>query len=45
MLLPAATEDQVRALARAGVLLPPRKSTSFGPKPAAGLTLRVLGLS
>ncbi|WP_128377290.1 DUF1015 family protein [Streptomyces cavernae] len=41
LLLPAITEDQVRELAGAGVLLP-RKSTSFGPKPAAGLALRVL---
>lgn len=44
LLLPAITEDTVRELAGAGVLLP-RKSTSFGPKPAAGLALRVLGLS
>ncbi|MFP8959006.1 DUF1015 family protein [Streptomyces nanhaiensis] len=43
LLLPALTEDRVRQLAEAGVLLP-RKSTSFGPKPAAGLALRVLGL-
>ncbi|MEU0042784.1 DUF1015 domain-containing protein [Streptomyces werraensis] len=43
LLLPAITEDQVRELAGAGVLLP-RKSTSFGPKPAAGLALRVLDL-
>ncbi|GAA3791996.1 DUF1015 family protein [Streptomyces phyllanthi] len=41
LLLPPITEDQVRELAGAGVLLP-RKSTSFGPKPAAGLALRVL---
>ncbi|MEU0170562.1 DUF1015 domain-containing protein [Streptomyces iakyrus] len=44
LLLPAITEDQVRELAGAGVLLP-RKSTSFGPKPAAGLALRVLDLT
>ncbi|MFI9585952.1 DUF1015 domain-containing protein [Streptomyces sp. NPDC052236] len=41
VLLPAVTEYTVRRLAAAGVLLP-RKSTSFGPKPAAGLALRVL---
>ncbi|MFH9819742.1 DUF1015 family protein [Streptomyces sp. NPDC017230] len=42
LLLPATTEVRVRELARAGVLMPP-KSTSFGPKPAVGLALRVLG--
>jgi len=42
LLLPAVTEGLVRELAGAGVLLP-RKSTSFGPKPAAGLVLRVRG--
>ncbi|WP_338675311.1 DUF1015 domain-containing protein [Streptomyces sp. SCSIO 30461] len=41
VLLPAPTEDGVRGLAEQGVLLP-RKSTSFGPKPAAGLVMRVL---
>lgn len=41
LLLPAVTEDTVRSLAAKGVLLP-RKSTSFGPKPAAGLAMRVL---
>ncbi|MFD9207401.1 DUF1015 family protein [Streptomyces sioyaensis] len=41
VLLPAMTETTVRQLAANGVLLP-RKSTSFGPKPAAGLVLRVL---
>lgn len=41
VLLPNITEDTVRQLAGEGVLLP-RKSTSFGPKPAAGLALRVL---
>ncbi|MEU8915000.1 DUF1015 domain-containing protein [Streptomyces nigrescens] len=41
VLLPDITEDTVRQLAGEGVLLP-RKSTSFGPKPAAGLALRVL---
>ncbi|GLF95866.1 DUF1015 domain-containing protein [Streptomyces yaizuensis] len=40
VLLPAVTEPTVRALAEAGVLLP-RKSTSFGPKPVAGLVLRL----
>ncbi|MBU6532426.1 DUF1015 family protein [Streptomyces sp. NPDC048405] len=43
LLLPATTEALVRELAGAGVLMP-RKSTSFGPKPAVGLALRVLGL-
>ncbi|WP_328971486.1 DUF1015 domain-containing protein [Streptomyces sp. NBC_00239] len=41
VLLPAITEDTVRGLAAKGVLLP-RKSTSFGPKPAAGLAMRVV---
>ncbi|MFE5934163.1 DUF1015 family protein [Streptomyces sp. NPDC056470] len=41
VLLPAPTEDGIRDLAEQGVLLP-RKSTSFGPKPAAGLVMRVL---
>ncbi|MGW3955900.1 DUF1015 family protein [Streptomyces sp. NPDC004752] len=36
-------EDVVRDLARQGVTMP-HKSTSFGPKPASGLVLRVLGL-
>ncbi|MEE1752386.1 DUF1015 domain-containing protein [Streptomyces sp. SP18CS02] len=36
-------EDVVRALARQGVTMP-RKSTSFGPKPATGLVLRSLTL-
>lgn len=44
LLLPAITEETVWELAGAGWLLP-RKSTSFGPKPAAGLAMRVLGLS
>ncbi|MFF4587224.1 DUF1015 family protein [Streptomyces sp. NPDC001388] len=44
LLLPAISEDTVWELAGAGVRLP-RKSTSFGPKPAAGLAMRVLGLS
>lgn len=43
LLLPAVTEATVRELAAAGVLLP-RKSTSFGPKPATGLVLRVFGI-
>ncbi len=34
-------EDVVRELAREGVTMP-RKSTSFGPKPASGLVLRSL---
>lgn len=37
-------EEVVRALARQGVTMP-RKSTSFGPKPATGLVLRSLDLS
>ncbi|UUN26102.1 DUF1015 domain-containing protein [Streptomyces sp. FIT100] len=36
-------EDVVRELARQGVTMP-RKSTSFGPKPATGLVLRSLHL-
>ncbi|MDN0195856.1 DUF1015 domain-containing protein [Streptomyces sp. S.PNR 29] len=36
-------EDLVRHLARQGVTMP-RKSTSFGPKPASGLVLRALDL-
>lgn len=40
VLLPAMTESTVWQLAEAGVLLP-RKTTSFGPKPAAGLVLRI----
>ncbi|WP_228981887.1 DUF1015 family protein [Streptomyces sp. DH12] len=36
-------EEVVRDLARQGVTMP-RKSTSFGPKPATGLVLRVLDL-
>ncbi|GAA3369635.1 DUF1015 domain-containing protein [Streptomyces sannanensis] len=36
-------EDVVRELARQGVTMP-RKSTSFGPKPATGLVLRSLAL-
>ncbi|MGW0704366.1 DUF1015 family protein [Streptomyces sp. NPDC002643] len=34
-------EDVVRDLARQGITMP-RKSTSFGPKPASGLVLRTL---
>ncbi len=37
-------EEVVRDLARQGVTMP-RKSTSFGPKPATGLVLRSLDLS
>lgn len=36
-------EEVVRDLARQGVTMP-RKSTSFGPKPATGLVLRRVGL-
>ncbi|GHH18069.1 DUF1015 domain-containing protein [Streptomyces lanatus] len=36
-------EEVVRDLARLGVTMP-RKSTSFGPKPASGLVLRTLDL-
>ncbi|MFF9349838.1 DUF1015 family protein [Streptomyces sp. NPDC014734] len=36
-------EEVVRGLARQGVTMP-RKSTSFGPKPASGLVLRSLAL-
>ncbi|MER7901081.1 DUF1015 domain-containing protein [Streptomyces sp. NPDC096046] len=36
-------EEVVRDLARQGVTMP-RKSTSFGPKPATGLVLRALSL-
>ncbi|MGW2560327.1 DUF1015 domain-containing protein [Streptomyces sp. NPDC001514] len=36
-------EDVVRDLARQGVTMP-RKSTSFGPKPATGLVLRSLSI-
>lgn len=36
-------EEVVRDLARQGVTMP-RKSTSFGPKPATGLVLRSLDL-
>lgn len=41
VLMRAAREDTVRALAEAGVTMP-HKSTSFGPKPATGLLLRDL---
>ncbi|MEU1216766.1 DUF1015 domain-containing protein [Streptomyces sp. NPDC005790] len=36
-------EEVVRDLARQGITMP-RKSTSFGPKPATGLVLRSLGV-
>jgi uncharacterized protein (DUF1015 family) len=36
-------EEVVRELAQQGVTMP-RKSTSFGPKPASGLVLRALDL-
>ncbi|MEU9116176.1 DUF1015 domain-containing protein [Streptomyces sp. NPDC048483] len=41
VLMRATSEDTVRQLARYGVTMP-RKSTSFGPKPATGLVLRTL---
>ncbi|TJZ43416.1 DUF1015 domain-containing protein [Streptomyces piniterrae] len=41
VLMRATSEDTVRQLAQAGVTMP-RKSTSFGPKPATGLVLRTL---
>ncbi|MFD8416772.1 DUF1015 family protein [Streptomyces sp. NPDC059650] len=41
VLLYPVREEVVRALARQGVTMP-RKSTSFGPKPATGLVLRSL---
>ncbi|MEU6221892.1 DUF1015 domain-containing protein [Streptomyces sp. NPDC047022] len=41
VLLHPVREDVVRELARQGVTMP-RKSTSFGPKPASGLVLRTL---
>ncbi|MEU9572416.1 DUF1015 domain-containing protein [Streptomyces massasporeus] len=44
LLLPVISQGTVWELAGAGVLLP-KKSTSFGPKPMAGLAMRVLGLS
>ncbi|UZI28201.1 DUF1015 domain-containing protein [Streptomyces sp. VB1] len=44
LLLPSMTERSVQELAGTGILLP-RKSTSFGPKPAVGLVLRVLDSS
>ncbi|MEU6244449.1 DUF1015 domain-containing protein [Streptomyces sp. NPDC047024] len=43
VLLHPVREDVVRELARQGVTMP-RKSTSFGPKPASGLVLRVLDI-
>ncbi|NUR61094.1 MAG: DUF1015 domain-containing protein, partial [Catenulispora sp.] len=42
VLLRPTTEDVVRELAGAGVLMP-RKSTAFGPKPASGMVMRLLG--
>jgi uncharacterized protein (DUF1015 family) len=41
VLLHPVQEDIVRTLARQGITMP-RKSTSFGPKPASGLVLRRL---
>ncbi|GAA1896040.1 DUF1015 domain-containing protein [Streptomyces sodiiphilus] len=41
VLMRAVTEDTVRELAEQGITMP-RKSTSFGPKPATGLVLRTL---
>ncbi|MGW0628151.1 DUF1015 family protein [Streptomyces sp. NPDC002758] len=43
VLMQPVREDVVRDLARQGVTMP-RKSTSFGPKPASGLVLRALDL-
>lgn len=43
VLLHPVREEAVRELARQGVTMP-RKSTSFGPKPASGLVLRALEL-
>ncbi|MFH8900179.1 DUF1015 family protein [Streptomyces coeruleorubidus] len=43
VLMHAVREEVVRDLARQGVTMP-RKSTSFGPKPASGLVLRALDL-
>ncbi|MFJ3233308.1 DUF1015 domain-containing protein [Streptomyces sp. NPDC086787] len=43
VLLHPVREEVVRELARQGVTMP-RKSTSFGPKPASGLVLRALDL-
>lgn len=43
VLMKPVPEDVVRELARDGVTMP-RKSTSFGPKPATGLLLRALDL-
>ncbi|MFF7412459.1 DUF1015 domain-containing protein [Streptomyces lydicus] len=41
VLMRATSEETVRQLAELGVTMP-RKSTSFGPKPATGLVLRTL---
>ncbi|WP_037733277.1 DUF1015 family protein [Streptomyces megasporus] len=41
VLMRAVVEETVRDLARQGVTMP-RKSTSFGPKPATGLVLRAM---
>ncbi|MEU5840019.1 DUF1015 domain-containing protein [Streptomyces diacarni] len=41
VLMRPVVEERVRALAEQGVTMP-RKSTSFGPKPATGLVLRTL---
>ncbi|AOP46578.1 DUF1015 family protein [Streptomyces lydicus] len=41
VLMRATSEETVRQLAEMGVTMP-RKSTSFGPKPATGLVLRTL---
>lgn len=43
VLLHPVREEVVRELARQGITMP-RKSTSFGPKPATGLVLRALDL-
>ncbi|MFC5724965.1 DUF1015 domain-containing protein [Streptomyces gamaensis] len=44
VLMHPVSEDVVRELAEQGVTMP-RKSTSFGPKPATGLVLRSLALN
>jgi uncharacterized protein (DUF1015 family) len=41
VLMRAVREETVRELAERGITMP-RKSTSFGPKPATGLVLRTL---
>jgi uncharacterized protein (DUF1015 family) len=43
VLLHPVREQVVLDLARQGVMMP-RKSTSFGPKPASGLVIRLIDL-